>query len=155
MSAGAITGASSVEANSGSGGFGALSSDEFIRVLMAELTNQDPFEPQDSGALLEQMSSLRNIESQLNLQETLGSLEEQFGNIGDEFSSLGQKLEGFVLQNELTSAGNLIGKIVEGTDTNNKSIQGLVTSVRVENGSTFLELDTGAKLAIDRVTRVT
>ena len=155
MSAGAIAGAGAVGAGADSGGFGALSSDEFIKVLMAELTNQDPFEPQDSGALLEQMSSLRNIESQLSLQDKLDSLEEQFSEIGDRFGNLGQQLEGFVLQNELSAAGNLIGKLVEGTNTDDQSIQGLVTSVRVEGGNTFLELDTGAKLAMNRVTRVT
>ena len=68
MSAGAINGASSVGAAAGESGFAALRSEDFIKVMLSELTNQDPFEPQDSAALLEQMSSLRNIESQLSLQ---------------------------------------------------------------------------------------
>jgi len=131
MSAGAINGASSVAASSGSGGFGELSSEEFIRVMLTELSNQDPFDPQDSSALLEQMSSLRNIESQLALQEQLSDL---------------------VLQNQIAAAGGMIGKVVSGLNDSNAAVDGLVTSVRVVNGKAILELDTGQSLAMDRVT---
>ena len=81
MSAGAIGGAGSSlgAAVSGSSGFSELSSGEFLKIMLTELTNQDPFKPQDSGALLEQMSSLRNIESQLQLQEKLNALVLQNG----------------------------------------------------------------------------
>lgn len=132
MSAGAITGAGLGTSSTGSG-FSTLGSDEFIKIMISELTHQDPFKPQDSSALLEQMSSLRNIESQLSLQE---------------------KLESLVLQNQLSSAGGLIGKVIEGLDANNNDVTGLVTSVRVENGKAVLELDSGKQLAMDRVTRI-
>lgn len=133
MSAGAIGGASSLTSASSSGAFGELDSGEFIKILLSELTNQDPFEPQDSSAMLEQLSTLRNIESQLSLQDQLHDL---------------------VLQNQVSSAGGLIGKSVTGLDDNNFSIEGLVTSVRVQDGKAFLELDTGHTVSIDRVTRI-
>lgn len=134
MSAGAIAGASSLGASPGAGAFGDLTSDDFIRVLLTELSNQDPFDPQDSAALLEQMSSLRNIESQLSLQEQLGDL---------------------VLQNQVSAAGGLIGKLVTGLDGSNSDVEGVVTSVRVQDGQAILELDSGKALAMDRVTRIT
>jgi len=133
MSAGAITGAGSVGATSRAGGFSDLSSDEFIKVMLTELSNQDPFEPQDSGALLEQLSSLRNIESQLSLQE---------------------QLEDLVLQNQVSAAGGLIGKVVSGLDNNNTQASGLVTSVRVQDGKAILELDSGRSLPMDRVVEI-
>ncbi len=136
MSAGAISGASfGVNAKEGasSGGFGALSSGEFIKVLLTELSNQDPFEPQDSAALLEQLSSLRNIESQLNLQD---------------------KLEDLVLQNQVTAAGGLIGKQVSGLDVSNLPVQGTVQSVRVQDGNAILELENRQSIAMDRVTNI-
>jgi len=135
MSAGALSGAGSgssitdVAAN----GFGEMSSDEFIKVLMTELSNQDPFEPQDSGALLEQMSNLRNIESQLSLQDSLETL---------------------VMQQQMASAGGMIGNMVQGLDGNNDRIQGLVASVRMQGDDVMLELDTGRTLAMDRVERI-
>src|SRR5690606_13766382 len=97
------------------------------------LSNQDPFQPQDSGALLEQLSSLRNIESQLPLQ---------------------QKLETLVRQNETAAAGGLIGKKVEGLDAGNNAVSGLVTSVRVQDGKTLLELDSGRMVPMKRVTKI-
>ena len=132
MSAGAIAGAvvpTQVEANR----FADLGSQDFLRVMLEELSNQDPFEPTDSAALLEQMSSLRNIETQIGLQE---------------------KLESLVLQNEVTSAGGLIGRHVNGLDVANEPVAGNVVSVQVSSGSATLELDTGALLPVERVTRI-
>ncbi len=135
MSAGIVGGAGSSvgSAVSGGKGFAELSSGEFVKVLLSELTNQDPFKPQDSGALLEQLSSLRNIESQVQLQE---------------------KLEALVLQNGIASAAVFIGKEIEGIDAGNDAVSGVVTSVRVESGKAMLELSSGKTLAVDRVTRV-
>lgn len=118
---------------SSTGAFGKLKSDEFIKVMLSELKNQDPLNPQDSSKLLEQLSSLRNIESQLDLQDKLSSL---------------------VLQNQVASAGNMIGKLVSGLDDSNDAIQGVVTAVRVADGKAILELDSGKTLGMDRVTRV-
>lgn len=110
--------------------FGELNSDEFVKILITELTNQDPFEPNDSAAILEQLSSLRTIESQTALQD---------------------KLESLVLQNSIAQAGALIGRLVQGLDQSNERISGLVTAVRVADGEAVLELDTGLSLSLDRV----
>jgi len=126
---GAGGGASPLEGNR----FGELSSEEFIKVLVTELTSQDPFNPQDTTALLEQLSSLRNIESQMSLQDELGTL---------------------VNQNQLASAGGLIGRDVEGLSGANDRVSGRVTAVRVEGGEVQLELDSGRSLPMDRVTSI-
>lgn len=133
MSAGALTGAGSVGALTETGAFGQLKSEDFIKVLLTELTTQDPFDPQDSSALLEQLSSLRSIESQLSLQHGL---------------------EDLVLQNQVSAAGGLIGKLVSGLDSLNNTVEGLVTSVRVQDGQAILELDSGKTLAMDRVSGI-
>lgn len=114
--------------------FAELDSSEFIKVLVQELTNQDPFEPHDSAQILEQLSSLRNIESQTQLQDQLKTL---------------------VLQNEIAQAGGMIGRMVQGLDESNNRIEGVVTSVRVEGSRAVLELDTGKRLAMNRVERIT
>lgn len=113
--------------------FAEMSSEEFVNVLITELQNQDPLNPQDTGALLEQISSLRNIESQMSLSENL---------------------EALVTQNQVASAGNLIGKLVQGIDTLNANTIGLVTSVRVTSDGVFLELDNGRSMSMDQVTGI-
>ena len=113
-----------------SNSFAALSTTEFIKVLMTELQQQDPFDPQDSGALLEQLSSLRNIESQMSLQDKLSEL---------------------VLQNQVAAGGAMIGKFVEGLDITDHRVNGSVVSVRVADDEVLLELDSGATLEMSRV----
>ena len=133
MSAGAIGGAVAGTGGAEQNGFAHIKTADFIKVLISELANQDPFEPQDSAALLEQLSSLRNIESQLSLQE---------------------KLEALVLQNQIASAGGLIGRMVSGLDGANDQVEGVVTSVRVAGGNVILELEDGSALPMDRLTRI-
>ncbi len=132
MSAGAITSAAG-SPSSTSNSFGGMSSEEFIKVMIEELTNQDPLNPQDSNALLEQLSSLRNIESQINLQD---------------------KLEALVLQNEISAAGGLIGKTIQGLSTVNSQTTGIVKAVRIERDQTLLELDNTMTVPMDNVTKV-
>lgn len=116
------------------GGFAELSSEEFTRIMIEELTNQDPFEPNDTQALLEQVSGLMNIESQSSLQDSL---------------------EALTLQSSLAYASGMIGKQIEGLDLNNDPITGMVESIRVVEGKAQLELDNGTALPLDRVTRIT
>ena len=130
--AGAISSAANV-VSATAGGFVDMTSEQFIKVMIQELAHQDPFEPQDSQALLEQLSSLRNIESQLALEEQLGAL---------------------VLQNQIAAAGGLIGKLVAGTDSGFEQTHGVVTSVRVHDDAVWLELDTGKTLAMSAVTEI-
>lgn len=132
MSAISSTGAGSSQVGSDNA-FSSIKSSDFIRIMLSELRNQDPFQPQDSSKLLEQLSSLRNIESQISLQD---------------------KLESMVLQNQVATAGGMIGKLVAGLDQQNNSVVGLVTSVRIQNGKAQLELDNGKSLSIDRVTDI-
>ncbi|HAI12115.1 MAG TPA: hypothetical protein DCM28_10455 [Phycisphaerales bacterium] len=130
----AVSGISSSTATSGSSNaFGSMSSEDFINILTEQLANQDPFEPQDSSALLEQLSTLRTVESQMLLSDSIAEL---------------------VLQNQVATAGGLIGKSVEGKDDSNNSVDGLVTAVRVQDGQAVLELDNGKSLSMDRVTRI-
>lgn len=44
-------------------GFSEVTSDEFMSMILSELTNQDPLEPNDTENLLNQISTIRSIES--------------------------------------------------------------------------------------------
>jgi len=133
MSVGSV--GASAAANVGTNrGFAELDSSEFIRILVTELQNQDPLDPQDTTALLEQLSSLRNIESQSDLQDQLKDL---------------------VKQNEVAAASNMIGKLVQGVDTTNANATGLVVSVRVTEDGVLLELDNGRSMEMGQVIGIT
>lgn len=130
-----IAGASSAANATGldSNKFADLDTSKFVKILTEELKNQDPLNPQDTSALLEQINSLRNIESESALQESL---------------------KGLVEQNQVAAASNLIGKVVEGLDNGSRQTDGLVTSVRVTNDGVFLELDNGRTMPMNNVTSI-
>ena len=54
---------SATASSSSANAYAALDSSEFVQILIEKLQNQDPLAPSDSSAILEQLSSLRNIES--------------------------------------------------------------------------------------------
>ena len=124
--AGALAGGSDVS----SSGFNEMSSEDFIKIIFTELQQQDPFEPNDSSALLEQLNSIRQIESDIQMTEQLQSI---------------------VFQNQLASAGNLIGNIVQGILPTGDRVAGTVLSVIRQGDSVSLELDSGWLLPMDNV----
>jgi flagellar basal-body rod modification protein FlgD len=107
-----------------------LKTDDFIKMMLTQLQNQDPLEPAKNQELLAQMSQIGQLQTATQLQDTL---------------------KGLALQNQLGSAGNLIGKLVQGLDANNDDVVGLVDSVRVEGNEVFLELDNGKTLSMRNV----
>ncbi|MEM7227920.1 MAG: flagellar hook capping FlgD N-terminal domain-containing protein [Planctomycetota bacterium] len=110
--------------------FNELSSEEFIQIIFTELSNQDPFEPNDSSALLEQLNSIRSIESDIELTD---------------------KLESLVTENKLASASSMIGKLVEGRSEDFDSVTGFVVSVLRQGDDITLELDNGVRVPSDNV----
>src|ERR1700745_3425274 len=100
----------------------ALQTEDFIKMMITQLQNQDPLEPAKNQELLAQMSQIGQLQSQTLFSDSL---------------------KGMVLQNSLGSAGNLIGKVVQGLDAKGDQVNGLVNSVRVEDDKVFLELDNG------------
>lgn len=111
-------------------GFNALKSEDFVKVIFEELANQDPFQPSDSSALLEQLSSIRSIESDQKLMDKLDSL---------------------VFENQLASASNLIGKQVQGLTPEAGRVTGRVLSVLRQGDTVHLELDSGWLVAMNNV----
>jgi len=113
--------------------FSELSSEEFIKIIFTELSNQDPFKPNDSAALLEQLNSIRSIESDINLTDQLKTL---------------------VTENQLASASTMIGKFVGGLTEGNDRVAGFVVSVIRQGSDINIELDNGWIVPISGVETV-
>ena len=110
-----------------------LKPEDFIKMMVTQLQNQDPLEPTKNDQLLSQMSQIGQLQSSTDLQASLKTL---------------------VLQNNLTSAGNMIGKQVRGQDDSGEESTGVVHSVRVQGGAVWLELESGKTLDLSRVTEI-
>ena len=115
------------------GGLGSLSSEDFIRIIFTELAHQDQFQPSDSSALLEQLNSIRSIESDIQLMDRLQSL---------------------VVDNRIASATSMIGRDVQGLDTFRQRIIGTVVGVTRQDDLVMLQLGDGHRIPVDDVEAV-
>jgi flagellar basal-body rod modification protein FlgD len=112
-------------------GFGALDSDEFTQIILTELGNQDPLEPNDTSALLEQLSTIRSIESDTQLNDTLGSL---------------------VDRSDFTTAASLIGSRI--TTSDNPLTPREVMSVTQNSDGVSVTLDDGSFIPVSAISSV-
>ena len=110
--------------------FNEMSSEEFMKIIFTELQQQDPFKPNDSSALLEQLNSIRSIESDIEMSN---------------------RLESIVFQNQMSSAGGLIGKRVAGLTADAERVGGTVKSVARTGDEIALVLDNGWIIPMDNV----
>ena len=112
--------------------FGDLKTQDFLRLLITQLTQQDPLEPTDNAALLEQLSSIRNIELSSSLTDSLRDL---------------------TGQQNFASASALIGQYVKGVpDESGFAQEGVVTAIHVAgSGKPILQLANGGALPLESV----
>lgn len=112
--------------------FAELGTEDFLALLISQLTNQDPLDPMGSDELLTQISSIRDIELSTTLTDSLRSLtgQERFG-----------------------AASSLIGQYVTGqAGDDGVAPSGIVMAVRFgEGGTPILQLSGGGELPMDRV----
>lgn len=118
---------------SGRSGFGELSSEEFVKIIFTELANQDPLAPNDSQALLEQLSTIRSIQSDIDM---------------------GSKLSSLVAQNEMSAAAGLIGRSVRGRNESGSRVTGVVQSVSKTADGVVLNLDGGQRVPMSALDEV-
>lgn len=114
--------------------YDSLSSEDFLKIILQELTKQDPLKPNDTTALVEQISTIRSIESDLKLTD---------------------RLESIASQGQLSSAGALIGKRVTGLDVFNNEITSIVKSVSVTADGPVLNLQNGSSITFDNIQEIT
>ena len=95
-------------------GLASLTPNDFINLMVTELENQDPTQPESNDELLSQMSQIGQLESSDSLQSTLS---------------------GLASQNQIGAASSLIGKSVQGMDSGNNTVSGVVSSVSVSTSA--------------------
>ena len=112
--------------------FGDLGSEDFLKLLIMELRHQDPLEPVGNAELLQQISSVRDIELSTTLTDSL------------------RLLTG---QQRFASASSLIGQFVTALpDDNGVAESGLVVGIRfAEDGQPILRLANGSELPVEKI----
>jgi flagellar basal-body rod modification protein FlgD len=92
---------------------------DFIKMMTAELQNQDPTNPMSNTDMLSQIGQIRSITS------------------NDKLSS---SIEALTLGQSLSTASSLIGKNITGLDQSDNQVTGKVDKITIEDGVTKLHI---------------
>lgn len=111
-----------------------LGSDAFLKLLVAQLKYQNPMEPNDGAAMLQQTAQFTTV-------ETLQSI-----------AAMNQQLMGF---QQVTMGLGLVGKSVDAIGLDDLPVSGTVESMRFTVDGPVLVLDSGESIPMTNVISVT
>lgn len=129
-----VTGAASTAPSS------TLDKDAFLKLLVTQVRNQDPLQPQGGTEYVAQLAQFSSLE--------------QMQNLNDNIVGLALLQQNNALMSQLTQSSALIGQNVEWTDPETGDVHtGAVTSVKLKDGLALLEID-GEDVPLGNVTQV-
>lgn len=94
-----------------------LTSNDFMKLLITQLQNQDPTQPVSNSELLGQLSQMRSLQSNIELSNTLKS---------------------FNTTNQISSAASFLGMNVSGSDAQGNPVTGTADRVIYSDGAASL-----------------
>ncbi len=110
-----------------------LGKDDFLKLLIVQLENQDPTKPLEDKAFIAQMAQFSSLEQMTEINTTLSNL---------------------IINNKINNAYSLLGKFVGVLDKNtNKVVEGVVTQVAFKNGSPEITIN-GMNFSVDDIVKV-
>lgn len=103
----------------GANGMDALGKDDFLKLLLVQLENQDPMNPMDNTAMIAQLAQFTSLEQMKNLNT---------------------QFQAFRQEGALMASLNLTGKTARLTLKDGSEVEGIIDKVRIENGKTVLTI---------------
>lgn len=125
MAVAAIAGTSDGGASS-SKSIGQLGKDDFLKLLLAQLQNQDPLAPMDDTQMMAQLVQFSTLESMQNIDKqmsTMLSVEQ----LGQAKALIGKEVTGIIA-------------VTTGNETTFETITGVVDSVKMVDGASVLSI---------------
>jgi flagellar basal-body rod modification protein FlgD len=122
-----------------------LGKDEFLKILMTQLQNQDPLDPMDDSQFIAQMATFSQLEQTMNMSESISKLvKNQSVSPIIQYSHLIGKEVSYYKLNEKT------GKIIEPKEI----VSGSVMAISQREGYAVLELEGDKKIYTDEIIRI-
>jgi flagellar basal-body rod modification protein FlgD len=117
-----------------------LGKDAFMKLLVSQLQNQDPSNPQSNEDFIAQLAQFSSLE--------------QMTQLNDAFLGLAVLQQSNALMSQLTDSSALIGQTVNYNDpTTGAELSGTVESVKIEDGLAVLNID-GNDVPLFNVTEI-
>jgi len=105
----------------------ALGKDDFLKLLITELKNQDPLQPMDNKDFISQMAQFSSLE--------------QMNNVSKSMEDLSKSMFNFAQQATLTQGAAMIGKWVGGINVDDSTpMEGTVEAVKWLDGEPTVQI---------------
>ena len=119
-----------------------LGKDEFLKILMTQLQNQDPLNPMDDGEFISQMATFSSLEQMMNMTKSIDMLvESQLVSPVIQYSHMISKEVSYQAYDE--ESGEKLDVITS-----------KVVAVSQKNGWAILELENGEEIYADSILQV-
>ncbi len=103
-----------------------LNYNDFLKLMVAQLRNQDPLNPTDSTEYMSQIAQFSSVEQGINTNA---------------------KLDQLLVNSNISQASTMIGLSLTSADG---SVSGIVTSVRIDSTGSTAILNNGKEVRIDQ-----
>lgn len=130
ITAGATSSAQNQSSNAAS-----INNDDFMKLLLAQLKNQDPMKPMDSNEMMGQIAQLNSLNTLMEIKSSLEDLNKS---------------------QSMNLATNMIGKTIKaviGSNEDTTIVTGIVSSMTMENGKAYVQVD-GQNIEISKIVEV-
>ncbi|GAB2563498.1 flagellar hook assembly protein FlgD [Gracilibacillus alcaliphilus] len=122
-----------------------LGKDEFLKILMTQLQNQDPLNPMDDKEFISQMATFSSLEQLMNMSRSIELL------VGNQMVSpviqyshlIGKQVSYYKIDEET-------GKVAEPKEM----VESVVTSISQNQGYAVIELQDGTKIYTDEILKI-
>jgi len=104
---------SSTDTSATASAYSSLSTDDFMKLFIAEMQNQDPTNPMETSELVAQLNEIWQMQTSQEMIESLEAV------------TLGQ---------HLSAASNLLGRTVTGLTDDAETVTGRVAQISIEEG---------------------
>lgn len=120
-----------------------LGKDDFLRLLMAQLQNQDPMNPMEDREFIAQMASFSSLEQMTNLNKNM-----------ENFISTQNKQQALSMQQYLGTKITWQDAYYVEDELFVETKTGVVTSVAITNGMAYFIMDDGSDVSLDQMTNI-
>ncbi len=124
----------------------ALGQDAFFLLLLAELSNQDPFNPMEDRDFVAQLAQLNSLNELTEINDTLSDINDTLSEMSGSSSDSDSV--------SLAEASTLLGKVVTGESESGSTVTGTVTGLYLVDGEVILDVD-GVAVPLGGISQVT